>query len=168
MKILINYQMKKYQKRQNKIQSSSRKRLMMEKRIVRLMHERALLNKFDSDNENVAMYNAIVNGVKDEKGNVMEVNYDELDSTNKKVYNFCKKFIMMNDIEELNQMEEERLALKAEMQSAHDGYTHDKLKKKYKEMGEKCNEFYKKMTESSESKKLFNLCKLIGNVHTQF
>lgn len=159
--------MKKYQKKQKKIQTSAHRRLMQEKRIVRLMHERVLLNKFDSNNDNVVMYNAIVNGVKNNNDKMRELSYEELDSTSKKVFTFCKKFMMMNDIEELNEMEADRLRVKTEMNLANDDYTRDRLRKKYKEMGEKCTEFYKKLNETEESRKLFKLCKLIGNVHLQ-
>jgi hypothetical protein len=156
--------MKKYQKKQQKIQRSGHKRLMQEKRLVKLMHENVLLNNFNGDNDNIAMFNAIVNGVKDEKGNTKELVYDELDTSSKGVYAFCKKFIMMRDIAELSDMENTRLRIKEEMSSVEDDYTYDRLRKKYKEMGDKCNEFYKKLNENDESRKLFKLCNQITNV----
>lgn len=156
--------MKKYQRQQKKIQRSAHKRLMQEKRLVKLMCENVLLNKFDNDEDNVVMHDAIVNGVKDEKGNMKELLYDDLDSTSKGVYHFCKKYIMMNDIAELNKMENMRLQLKEELSAATDDYTYDRLRKKYREMGDKCNEFYKKLNETDDSRKLFRLCSQISNV----
>lgn len=157
--------MKKYQKKQQKIQRSGHKRLMQEKRIVRLMHDKVLLNNFNLDNENVLMHDAIVNGVKNEKGEIAELSYDNLDTTSKRVYAFCKKYIMCNDILKLEEMENERFSIKEEMNNTKDEYTHDRLRKKYKEMGDKCNEFRKKLNENDESRKLFKQCIDIMNVH---
>jgi hypothetical protein len=61
-------------------------------------------------------------------------------------------------------MENTRLRIKEEMSSVEDDYTYDRLRKKYKEMGDKCNEFYKKLNENDESRKLFKLCNQITNV----
>ena len=49
--------MKKYQKKQKKMQASAHRRLMQEKRLVRLMHNQVLLSNFslDKDNNNVSL-----------------------------------------------------------------------------------------------------------------
>lgn len=160
--------MKKYQRKQKKIQASAHKRLMQEKRLVRLMHDRVLFDNFERNNENVVMHNAIVNGVKNLKGEIVELKYDTLDATRKRIYTFCKKYIMCNDIEKLEEMENDRLKVKEEMNNAGDYYTYDRLRKIYKEMGDKCNEFRKKLNENDESRKLFRLCNNVMDIHNHF
>lgn len=141
----------KYQEKQKRKQRSCFRALQQEKRLVKLMHEKVFFRKFDlyPTPELIVMYNNII----DDK-----VVYESLDSTNKKLYNECKKYVMFNDIKTLSEIEHEKQSVHDQMTHSKDEYNFERLKKKYRDLCDEYQEFRKKLTDTVENRRMFNMC----------
>jgi hypothetical protein len=145
----------KHEIRQKKRQAMSNRSMRQEKKEIRLMHERFVLNNFERYHDNQEMYNRMM---------CDDFNKDSLLNSEKKVYNSCKKFIMFNDYKNLKELEKERDRLKSELEIEQDEYEISDLRKKVKELSKECSEFKKKLTEESEDRRNYNLCVAIDNM----
>jgi hypothetical protein len=149
----------KYANKQRSKQSACRRAMNKEKKEIRMLHEKVSMSNFTSNEKINDMYNKYLR---------RELSYDNLDADGKKLYDSCKKYDMWNKYLKLKKLENEREYIGMLLDDVPDGDAEDEYvkqyKKEYKNLGKKYNELIKSLTETSEDKKLFNLCKGIDNV----
>jgi hypothetical protein len=87
----------KFVAKQKARQAICKREMNREKRLIRLMHEKSVMDNFKDNREYTNMYNRILDDT---------LNLEGLCSTDRKVYNVCQKFIMYNDFKELKHLEE--------------------------------------------------------------
>jgi len=160
--------MKNIERKQKKIQRSARRRLNKEKRLVKMLHDRTKLEMFNNDSDNIAMYDSVLNGVRNENGEYKELNYDDLDATSKRTHNFCKKYIMMQNIAELEDLDNDRIRVRNDMMRASNRNTYNFLNGKYVAAREKHRSLYEELTETPEQRNLYKYCKNIASININF
>lgn len=87
----------KFIKKQRARQAMCKREINREKRLIRLMHEKYVLDNFRENKDYMNMYNNLINNT---------LNQDGLSSSDRKVYNTCQKYIMYNDFKELDVLQE--------------------------------------------------------------
>ena len=115
-----------------------------------LMRERTILDNFTRSEAYNVMYNLIM----DDK-----INYGELDASNKKLYNECRKYIIHTNYQDLKIIEEEKETIRVRMNNCNPvSQEYHEIKREYKELVKEYKDFKGKLTENDEDRKCFNLC----------
>ena len=144
-----------YLKHQQKRQNMSRKELNREKRLVNLMHEKVCINNFQTNQILMHLYKQILSD---------GVDTETLDTTGKKLYKQCMKYMMYRDFGTLREMENDIYNTRVHMKRTQNNNEYFRLKNKVYEMNRINSEFRTKLLETDESRHLFNLCRNIYNL----
>lgn len=145
----------KFADKQRKRQTASRRAMGREKKEIKLMHERTLLNNFGHNQEYTNMYDRML---------TEDFSRDSLSSTEKKIYMTCRKYIMYNDYQNLCDIQREMNSVRDMMDVETNEEYYEILRRKYNKLKKEHNDFRKELTETEEERKLFNLCKGIDSL----
>jgi hypothetical protein len=145
----------KYIAKQKRRQSLAARVMRREKREIRLMHERAVLNNFDLNSKNVEMYNEMMDP---------EFKADELNSDQKKTFALCQKFVMLGEYQNLRELESERNKVRREMDTAYNTVDYEELRRKLKRLNKEYDEYKTKLNSTEEGRRNFRLCVALENL----
>ena len=145
----------KFADKQKSRQSMCRREMNREKREIKLMHEKSLINNFTSNQECINMYNKMRSD---------DFNLENLCTSEKKVYETCKKFVMYNDYKSLNEIEEEMYDLRDALDNEEEPQQYYELRTKYNALKKEHKEFRNMLTSTEDGRKLFGLCKGIDSL----
>jgi hypothetical protein len=146
--LYINNKMK-FTVKQKRRQGACKRAMNQEKKEVRLMREKTVLNNFTNNTECMNMYDRMLKE---------EFDKDKLTSVEKKVYMTCRKYIMYNDYKNLSDLQKEINSVRDMMDGEQTEEYREMYARKYKKLKNEYNEFRKELTETEEGRGLFRLC----------
>lgn len=145
----------KFADKQKVRQAMCKRELNREKRVIRMMHEKSIINNFKYNQDCLNMYDKMMSD---------NFNSENLCSNEKKVFQSCQKYIMWNDYNELKDLEKEMNIVRDAMDTEEDTRKYYELKKQYNSLKKEYIEFRRELTNTEEGRRLFNLCKGIDSI----